>query len=113
MLRDVEYFSSKLGNLDGFGDAGDFLAGIVNAKEVQPEAPVEQPLEATEAKEDEEPKAGHEAEHQAKDEAKDEAKDGPKDEAEIQHKGDGPSVQSEEGEAPVVEEPATKAGDKL
>ncbi|PNY26909.1 Vacuolar protein sorting-associated protein 54 [Tolypocladium capitatum] len=62
MLRDVEFFSAKLGKLDGFGDAGDFLAGIVKAKEVKPEAPPEEPKEATEAKDG------------AKDEANEESK---------------------------------------
>ncbi|POR34297.1 Vacuolar protein sorting-associated protein 54 [Tolypocladium paradoxum] len=63
MLRDVEVFSAKLGKLDGFGDAGDFLAGIVRAKEVKPEAPAEEPKEATETKDE------------AKDKAKDEARE--------------------------------------
>lgn len=76
MLRDVEFFSTKLGKLDGFGDAGDFLAGIVKAKEVKTEAPAEEPEESEEPTE-------------AKDEAKDESND--------EAKGD---------EAPAVEEPA-------
>ncbi|KAG6284737.1 hypothetical protein E4U09_007695 [Claviceps aff. purpurea] len=39
MLRDVEFFSTKLGKIEGFGDAGDFLADIVKAKEVRPKTP--------------------------------------------------------------------------
>lgn len=35
MLRDVDFFSAKLGKVDGFGDTGDFLAGTVKAKEVE------------------------------------------------------------------------------
>jgi vacuolar protein sorting-associated protein 54 len=32
MLRDAEHFKSKIGGLDGAGDAGDYLVGLVNAK---------------------------------------------------------------------------------
>ncbi|KAG6116356.1 hypothetical protein E4U14_000271 [Claviceps sp. LM454 group G7] len=39
MLRDVEFFSTKLGKVEGFGDAGDFLTNIVKAKEVRPKTP--------------------------------------------------------------------------
>ncbi|KAG5924757.1 hypothetical protein E4U61_006930 [Claviceps capensis] len=39
MLRDVEFFSTKLGKIEGFGDAGDFLTDIVKAKEVRPKTP--------------------------------------------------------------------------
>ncbi|KAG6159281.1 hypothetical protein E4U37_003929 [Claviceps purpurea] len=39
MLRDVEFFSTKLGKIEGFGDAGDFLADIVKAKEVRSKTP--------------------------------------------------------------------------
>ncbi|ODA79807.1 hypothetical protein RJ55_05403 [Drechmeria coniospora] len=41
MLRNVEFFSSKLGNLHGFGDAGEYLMSIVKAKEIKLEAPAE------------------------------------------------------------------------
>ncbi|RDA92381.1 hypothetical protein CP533_4420 [Ophiocordyceps camponoti-saundersi (nom. inval.)] len=37
MLRDVEFFSTKLGKVDGFGDAGEVLAEVVRAKEVKEE----------------------------------------------------------------------------
>ncbi|KND93992.1 Vacuolar protein sorting-associated protein 54 [Tolypocladium ophioglossoides CBS 100239] len=75
MVRDVECFSAKLGKLDGFGDAGDFLAGIVKAKEVKVEAPAEEPKEATEAKDEAKNEAndeskGVETEEPAKDEGK-------------------------------------------
>jgi len=32
MLRDTEHFKLKIGGLDGAGDAGDYLVGLVNAK---------------------------------------------------------------------------------
>ena len=32
MLRDTEHFKSKIGGVDGAGDAGDYLVGLVNAK---------------------------------------------------------------------------------
>ncbi|RDA87638.1 hypothetical protein CP532_3840 [Ophiocordyceps camponoti-leonardi (nom. inval.)] len=35
MLRDVEFFSTKLGKVDGFGDAGEVLSEVVRAKEVK------------------------------------------------------------------------------
>ncbi|KAK4670410.1 uncharacterized protein QC763_211470 [Podospora pseudopauciseta] len=34
MLRDVEFFQSRLGRIDGFGDAGEFLLGVINSKTV-------------------------------------------------------------------------------
>jgi vacuolar protein sorting-associated protein 54 len=41
MLRDAEHFKSKIGGLDGAGDAGDYLVGLVNAKIVpKPKQPV-------------------------------------------------------------------------
>lgn len=36
MMRDVEYFQTKLAKFDGFGDAGDVLANIVKTKEIKP-----------------------------------------------------------------------------
>lgn len=38
MLQDVEFFSTKLGKIDGFGDAGTYLADIVKSKDVKPAA---------------------------------------------------------------------------
>ncbi|KAJ3952694.1 hypothetical protein N0V92_010855 [Colletotrichum tropicale] len=35
MLRDVDFFIAKLGKLDGFRDAGDYLKGIINSKEIK------------------------------------------------------------------------------
>ncbi|TEA22400.1 Vacuolar protein sorting-associated protein 54 [Colletotrichum sidae] len=35
MLRDVEFFITKLGKLDGFRDTGDYLKGLVNSKEIR------------------------------------------------------------------------------
>ncbi|KAH7310321.1 Vps54-like protein-domain-containing protein [Rhexocercosporidium sp. MPI-PUGE-AT-0058] len=34
MLRDVEHFKTKIGSLDGAGDAGDYLVNLVKAKSV-------------------------------------------------------------------------------
>ncbi|KAL2207750.1 Vps54-domain-containing protein [Sarocladium strictum] len=39
MLADLDLFSTKLGKLDGFSDAGDYLKGIVQAKEVKTPKP--------------------------------------------------------------------------
>lgn len=46
MLRDMEFFASRLGKINGFGDTGDFLANIVKSKEVKPKTP--EPVEETE-----------------------------------------------------------------
>ncbi|KAF6837026.1 garp complex component [Colletotrichum musicola] len=35
MLRDVDFFITKLGKLDGFRDTGDYLKGIINAKTIR------------------------------------------------------------------------------
>ncbi|WYZ38857.1 hypothetical protein EsH8_III_000771 [Colletotrichum jinshuiense] len=35
MLRDVDYFITKLGKLDGFRDTGDYLKNIINSKEIK------------------------------------------------------------------------------
>ncbi|EXF77171.1 hypothetical protein CFIO01_13646 [Colletotrichum fioriniae PJ7] len=35
MLRDVDFFITKLGKLDGFGDAGEYLKSFINAKEIK------------------------------------------------------------------------------
>ncbi|KAK2019440.1 Vps54-domain-containing protein [Colletotrichum eremochloae] len=39
MLRDVDFFTAKLGKLDGFRDAGDYLRSIINSKEIKTVAP--------------------------------------------------------------------------
>ncbi|TWU72279.1 hypothetical protein ED733_002890 [Metarhizium rileyi] len=39
MLRDLEFFSSRLGKITGFGDTGDFLNDIVKSKEVKAKTP--------------------------------------------------------------------------
>ncbi|KAI9149299.1 Vacuolar protein sorting-associated protein [Paramyrothecium foliicola] len=41
MMRDVEFFTTKLGKIDGFGNAGEYLSGIVNSKKVKVEEPSE------------------------------------------------------------------------
>ena len=35
MLHDVDFFQSRLSKIDGFGDTGDYLKGIINSKEVR------------------------------------------------------------------------------
>lgn len=45
MVRDAEYFRSKIGGLDGAGDAGDYIVGLVKAKTVpKPQPPASEPL---------------------------------------------------------------------
>lgn len=39
MLRDVEYFRSRLGKIDGFEDAGEYLVSIIRKKVVMAPAP--------------------------------------------------------------------------
>ncbi|KAK2067539.1 hypothetical protein P8C59_001274 [Phyllachora maydis] len=34
MIRDIGFFSNRLGKMDGFGDTGDFLTSVINAKEI-------------------------------------------------------------------------------
>ncbi len=34
MIRDVEYFKTKIGGLDGAGDAGDYIVKLVKDKKV-------------------------------------------------------------------------------
>jgi vacuolar protein sorting-associated protein 54 len=47
MLRDAEHFKSKIGGLDGAGDAGDYIVGLVKAKNVpKPKLPVPEPAPA-------------------------------------------------------------------
>ncbi|AEO62871.1 bb161ebc-7d62-479c-8044-f02721616bb3 [Thermothielavioides terrestris] len=48
MLRDVELFQSRLGQIDGFGDAGDHLVNIIKAKKIS--APPPAPAPAAEPK---------------------------------------------------------------
>lgn len=40
MLRDVELFQSRLGKIDGFEDAGDFLVKTIKSKKVVAPEPV-------------------------------------------------------------------------
>ncbi|UNI18851.1 hypothetical protein JDV02_005093 [Purpureocillium takamizusanense] len=102
MLRDTDFFTTKLGKLDGFGDAGDHLAAIVKAKEVKTELRVEAP------KED----AATEGESVDLDEAAQEVEDGSKEkEVETEAEAEGGGEQGEGGDAPAAEEPS-KDGDK-
>jgi vacuolar protein sorting-associated protein 54 len=43
MLRDVEFFQSRLGKFDGFEDAGDHLLNIVKSKKITAPEPVPDP----------------------------------------------------------------------
>lgn len=60
MLRDVDFFQSRLGKIDGFEDAGDYLLGVIkNKKIIAPEpapapapAPAPSPPPASDEKED-------------------------------------------------------------
>lgn len=67
MLNDIDFFATKLGKLDGFGDTGDFLERIIKAKKVEVEAPPPNPS-APEPKED---KPEEEAEKKSEEPAKD------------------------------------------
>jgi vacuolar protein sorting-associated protein 54 len=39
MLRDMQLFKAKLEHIDGFGDTGDYLVGIINSKQVKSNSP--------------------------------------------------------------------------
>ena len=44
ILRDIEYFQSRLAKIDGFQDAGDYLSGIVKSKDIKyPSAQAQSP----------------------------------------------------------------------
>jgi vacuolar protein sorting-associated protein 54 len=45
MIRDVEFFATKLGKLDGFGDAGENLLNLARSKEVKAPEPPPAPAE--------------------------------------------------------------------
>lgn len=57
MLRDLEFFKTKLQQIDGFGDAAEHLVKIIKSKQVKSASPhssetksgEEQPSEATKA----------------------------------------------------------------
>lgn len=53
MIDDLELFSTKLGKLEGFSDAGDYLVGLVQAKEVEAPKAVAPSTPATDKEEDE------------------------------------------------------------
>lgn len=50
MLRDTEFFKSRISKIDGAGDIGDQLVNIVNAKAVaeEPKVPEEPPAKPEE-----------------------------------------------------------------
>lgn len=39
MLRDVEFFKTKLQHIDGFGSTGDYLADIIKSKQIKSAVP--------------------------------------------------------------------------
>lgn len=39
MLRDIEFFKTKLQHIDGFGNTGDYLTDIVKSKQVKSASP--------------------------------------------------------------------------
>jgi vacuolar protein sorting-associated protein 54 len=39
MLRDMQLFKAKLEHIDGFGDTGDYLTGIIKSKQVKSASP--------------------------------------------------------------------------
>lgn len=39
MLRDLEFFKTKLQHVNGFGDTADYLVGIVKSKQVKSASP--------------------------------------------------------------------------
>jgi vacuolar protein sorting-associated protein 54 len=43
MIRDVEYFKTKIGSLDGAGDAGDYIVKLVKDKKVPKQKPATPP----------------------------------------------------------------------
>lgn len=48
MLRDVEHFQSRLGKIDGFEDAADYLFEIIRGREVKSSSPAPSASTATE-----------------------------------------------------------------
>lgn len=54
MLHDVQLFKARLEHIDGFGDTGDYLMGIINSKQVKSTSPPpnENKAEGKAAKED-------------------------------------------------------------
>ena len=45
MLRDAEYFKTRIGGLDGAGDAANYIVNIVKEKSIpKPEASLEAPV---------------------------------------------------------------------
>lgn len=47
MRKDIEYFNSKLGKIEGSGDLGNRLLELVDAKTVASQQPNESPIEST------------------------------------------------------------------
>ena len=91
MLQDVEFFSSRLGKIVGFGDAGDFLTDIIKSKEVEAKKP--EPVKVTE-------------ETEAKDKPEDDAKAAeiPATETKEETKEETADTKDESKEAPSSEE---------
>lgn len=71
MLRDIDHFETRLSNLDGFEDAGEYLREIVKSKEVATPAPP--PAAPAAGEEPDEKKAGETEEQPAEAEKEPEA----------------------------------------
>ncbi|KAH7165992.1 Vps54-like protein-domain-containing protein [Dactylonectria macrodidyma] len=70
MLNDIDFFATKLGKLDGFGDTGEFLVKIIESKKVE----VEQPPTDTSSTEPKEDGPAEEPEKKSDEPAKDDEK---------------------------------------
>jgi vacuolar protein sorting-associated protein 54 len=53
MNNDIEFLTTKLGKIDGFGDTGEYLQKIIKSKQVKTVEPATEP---TTEKKDDEPK---------------------------------------------------------
>lgn len=58
MLRDLEFFKTKLQHIDGFGDTANSLMEIINAKQVKSISPPPSEKKSSEEKPAEATKAG-------------------------------------------------------
>ncbi|KAH7152245.1 Vps54-like protein-domain-containing protein [Dactylonectria estremocensis] len=67
MLNDIDFFATKLGKLDGFGDTGEFLQKIIRSKKVE----VEQPPADTDSTEPKDDGPAEEPEKKSEEPAKD------------------------------------------
>jgi vacuolar protein sorting-associated protein 54 len=61
MLRDIEYFQSRLGKIDGFEDASEYLTNIVKSKEIKSAAAPAATPAAADNPEEKQPSEGGES----------------------------------------------------